>query len=85
VVIVGGGAILRNNLDALVLRLLGVCVHVRTIIAAASKLPQVTDFDAFPAIDARFYKVLTRKRPGVQLFIRLTQLCGFVAASHCGC
>jgi hypothetical protein len=85
VVIVGGGAILRNNLHALVLRFLGVCVHVRAIIAAARELPQAMDFDAFPEIGGRFYKVLTRKRLGIQLFIRLTQLCGFVAASHCGC
>jgi hypothetical protein len=85
VVIVRGGAILRNNPHALVLRLLGVCVHFTAIIAAARELPQVMDFDAFPAIGVRFYKVLTRRRPEIQLFIRLTQLCGFVAASHCGC
>ena len=50
VVIVGGGAILRNNLHALVLRFLGVCVHVIAIIAAARESPQVMDFVAFPAI-----------------------------------
>ncbi len=89
VVVVGGGAILRNNLYALVLRLLWVRFHVAAIIAritgTAHKAPQVMDSDGFPALSVGFYKSLTHGGLEIRYFIRLTQLCGFVAASHCGC
>jgi hypothetical protein len=83
-VVVGGGAILRNNLYAFVLRLLGVGFHVRAIIAAARKTPQVTDFDGFPGIGVTLYETFIEMCPVIQYFIRLTQLRGFVAASQSG-
>jgi hypothetical protein len=45
----------------------------------------VMDSDGFPALGAGFYKTLAPGGLGIRYFIRLTQLCGFVAASHCGC
>src|SRR5580700_9251644 len=43
------------------------------------------DSDGFPALSVGFYKTLTHGGLRIRYFIRLTQLCGFVAASHCGC
>src|SRR5450755_41171 len=48
-VVVGGCAILRNNLDAGVLILIGVRFCHKTIIAAATDMLQVLELKRFPA------------------------------------
>jgi len=56
-VVVGGLAILRNNLNAFVLRFIRLGFHGRTIIAAGAEPPQVTDDDGFPGTGARIHEI----------------------------
>jgi hypothetical protein len=61
-VVVGGLAILRNNLDSFVLRFIGLGFHGRTIIAAGTEPPQVTDGDGFPGTSARTHGIFMETR-----------------------
>jgi hypothetical protein len=56
-VVVGGLAILRNNLDAFVLGFIRLGFHGRTIIAAGGEPPQVTVWDGFPVTSAGINEV----------------------------
>src|SRR5271155_3977692 len=55
-VVVGSLAVLRNNLDAFVLRFIRLGFHGRTIIAARTKPLQVTDGYGFPRYSVGIYK-----------------------------
>src|SRR5579863_3594360 len=51
-VVVRGLAVLRNNLNALVLRFIRLGFHDGTIIAAGDEWPQVTEWGGFPVTSA---------------------------------
>src|ERR1700678_278655 len=58
-VVIGSAAVLRNNLDAGVLILIGVRFCHKTIIASATDTPQVMESGTFPALGKKFNKIVT--------------------------
>ena len=88
-VVIGGAAILRNNLDAGVLILIGVRFCHKTIIAAATDALQVMQFETFPVPVEKFNKIVTGLLEALLFYVRLTSRCrersGFLAARRSGC
>jgi hypothetical protein len=71
-VVIGGAAILRNNLDARVLTLIGVRFCHKTIIAAAMDPLQVMQFETFPVRLRKFNKIVTGLLEALLFYVRLT-------------
>jgi hypothetical protein len=88
-VVIGGAAILRNNLDAGVLILIGVRFCHKTIIAAATDGPQVMESETFPVPVRKSNKIVTGLLEALLFYVRLTsrlsQIRGFLAACWTGC
>src|SRR5271156_753675 len=61
-VVVGSLAVLRNNLDAFVLRFIRLGFHGRTIIAAGGEPPQVTEWGGFPRYCAGINEIFIESR-----------------------
>jgi hypothetical protein len=88
-VVIGGAAILRNNLDARVLILIGARFGHKTIIAAVMDVLQVTESETFPVPVRKFNKIVTGLLEALLFYVRLTSCCsegsGFLAARGTGC
>ena len=88
-VVIGGTAILRNNLDSGVLILIGARFGHKTIIAAVTDVLQVTESETFPVPARKFNKIVTGLLEALLFYVRLTSRCsegiGFLAACKTGC
>ena len=88
-VVIGGTAILRNNLDSGVLILIGARFGHKTIIAAVTDVLQVTESETFPVPARKFNKIVTGLLEALLFYVRLTSRCSegsrFLAALGTGC
>jgi hypothetical protein len=88
-VVIGGAAILRNNLDSGVLILIGARFGHKTIIAAVTDVLQVTESETFPVPARKFNKIVTGLLEALLFYVRLTSRCSegsrFLAALGTGC
>jgi len=88
-VVIGGRAILRNNLDAGVLVLSGVCFGHKSIIAAATDRPQVSQSERFPMQVMKLNRIVIGLLEALLFYVRLiscrSHFGGFLAARWGGC
>lgn len=88
-VVVGGAAVLRNNLDSGVLILISARFGHKSIIAAVTDALQVTESETFPVPARKFNNIVTGPLEALLFYVRLTSRCsegsGFLAARGTGC